>query len=209
MIKATRALLAATCALTVAGAEVPAMAQEAPSFGDAGVIVVSSDASFAIGATFYDDAEPPYASRDATFGLAIAPALDAFVARNLSIGGSTRFAFVSSGGSDSIAVNPSVRVGYLFRLAERFGLWPRAGIGYGLSTGEVSVLTADGRGGYEYTLHVLYAHGSAAFLVHAAPHFFMGVAPYGELEFFSEVDVGGTPPKQFSFGANLVLGGWW
>ena len=179
------------------------------TFGDAGVVAISSDANLTVVGTAYAGAGSGYRDPNPRLSVGVAPAADVFVARNVSLGGLVQLTLVRADTGDVFGVNPALRAGYLLRVGERLALWPRAGIGYGfLDFSDAEVASSAGVYSVEYTQHTLYGFVSILVLGHVAEHFFMGLAPFGQFDFFADSDIG-TPPKRFSFGVELVLGGWW
>jgi hypothetical protein len=125
------------------------------TFGNPGQVAISSD--FAI-----DFRHANGASR-----LELAPAVDYFLAPQLSLGGQVVFAYASfkGGGSEStFGLGP--RVGYNIPLAPMFSLYPRAGLSF-------SHNTATGR----TSSNLLGIFLFAPFLFHPVPHFFLGLGP--------------------------------
>jgi hypothetical protein len=183
-------------------------APPAAAFGDAGVVAISSDADLLAAGRVYYGGDDDFGEATPEFQLYVAPAADVFVARHLSLGGSFGVSWRTGEDEAAVALEPAIRLGYLFPFG-RMALWPRVGAGYRLFTGDAVVPTPSGVVSVEYTQHDVFVSASVAFLVHAAPHFFVGLAPFGEAVLVSEsVDVG-APPKPISFGLRLVLGGWW
>jgi hypothetical protein len=96
----------------------------------------------------YSEAGPNVQGNDVfnTTTIWFAPSLDVFVINHLSIGGMIEIAYTSGSSSVPDPRNPSVttsssipsqtdftilpRVGYLFAIGQRFGIWPRGAIGY-------------------------------------------------------------------------------
>jgi hypothetical protein len=90
----------------------------------------------------------------------------------------------------------AARVGYDFPLGELFSFWPKAGLG--LATHSQS----DGP-----TANRLFVHAFAPFLVHPAPHFFLGLGPRAERDLSSKWD-GRDANRGTDIGITSVVGGW-
>lgn len=111
----------------------------------AGFRVGPSGAAYAgpIGVSFRSASEDPLLGSTATGGKAttfwLAPSADLFVAEGLSVGAlvevsHTTASLETATGALDLPSTTSMtflpRVGYFFAIGDRFGIWPRAGIGY-------------------------------------------------------------------------------
>jgi hypothetical protein len=123
------------------------------NFGNVGQIAISSDFQGSMG----------YRSSLKAFFIALNPSVDYFLKENLSLGGSVTLATTISDGSDLLAVGLRVRGGYSVWLSDKVSVWPQLGLGVGhTNLGDNTYL--------EIAL-------TAPFLVHLAPHFFVGGGP--------------------------------
>jgi hypothetical protein len=113
----------------------------------------------------------------------VQPGLDYFIGNGISVGGVVGVAH-STG---STTVNLGARAGFNQGLSERVSFWPTIGVDGSYNHATTSTSTA--------ALEVF-----APFLLHAAPHFFLGVGP------FLSYLVKGGPDTQY--GLDFVIGGW-
>jgi hypothetical protein len=103
----------------------------------------------------------------------LAPALDFFVAPNVSVGGQLRIGFISSdpgGGTpstDTTVIGLLPRVGYVVPFSPTSYLWPRAGIGYVHTSTGSSGQTSVGQ--YRVPLEIF-----VPVIFQPVPHFFIG-----------------------------------
>jgi hypothetical protein len=123
------------------------------NFGNVGQIVISSDFYGSMG----------YSSGAEAFFIELNPSVDYFLKENLSLGGSVLLATAISDGDDSLSVGLRVRAGYNVWLSDKVSVWPQLGLGVG-HTG------ASDNTYLEIALN-------SPFLVHLAPHFFVGGGP--------------------------------
>lgn len=124
------------------------------AFGSQGQIVISSDLSGSIG---YTSVSGP----GDNFFIILNPAADYFFKENLSLGGSVTLATAFQNGDDPLHVGLGVRAGYAIPMNSNVTVWPRLGLG--IDHIEDSTFL-------EISL-------TAPFLVHLAPHFFVGGGP--------------------------------
>jgi hypothetical protein len=127
-------------------------------FGSAGQLVISDDLSGSIG---YRSVSGP---GDAFF-INLSPAADYFLKDNLSLGGFVTLNTAFRSGDDPLTVGLGVRAGYNIPMSSTVSVWPRLG----LSVEHTNELLGD-RTFLEISL-------TAPFLVHLAPHFFVGGGP--------------------------------
>ena len=137
---------------------------------------------------------------------AIEPALDYFVAPNLSVGGAIGVIHgvasadgIFTGDATVTAIEILARVGYNVVFTDAFSLWPRLSIGYE----HVSVSS----GGSSASGYVVPLSIFAPVLWHPAQHFFVGLGPIlsTQLENKSE---GNPQPKATDIGIEGTLGGY-
>jgi hypothetical protein len=132
------------------------------------------------------------------------PALDVFVAPNVSVGGQLRIVFKSddSGGSapstDTTEIGLLPRVGYVVAFSPTTFIWPRAGLGYvHLSTGQGTMSTSSYRVPLEVFVPVIFQ---------PVPHFFIGGGIRVSTDLVSKVE-SLDGPKTTSIGLLSTLGG--
>jgi len=125
------------------------------NFGSMGQIVIGSEFQGALG----------YHSGSKAFFIGLRPSVDYFLKENLSLGGAVILGTTLSDGPDSLEVGLRVRAGYNIPLNETVSVWPTLGLGL-LHT---DLGLVDGTF-FEVAIN-------APFLVHLAPHFFVGGGP--------------------------------
>ncbi|MCK8499722.1 MULTISPECIES: hypothetical protein [Myxococcus] len=155
------------------------------SFGNAGQIVVSSDAFGNLG----------YTTEGAGYGyFHIAPSADYFLKENLSVGANVQLRVLFGEGDTVAAFGIGGRVGYNIALAEKISVWPKAGVT--LFVGDNIIATQDGTG----AASTVILDGYAPFLYHVTSHFFIGAGPRLAIGLGDDVDV--------TFGVATTLGGY-
>jgi hypothetical protein len=126
-------------------------------FGSAGQLVISDDLSGSIG---YTSVSGP----GDNFFIRLTPAADYFLKENLSLGGFVTLQTAFQEGDDPLTVGLGVRGGYNIPMSGQVSLWPR------LSLAVVHYSDFGDSTFLEVSL-------TAPFLVHVAPHFFIGGGP--------------------------------
>ncbi len=154
----------------------------ANDLGRAGNFVVTNDANFGFYQALGNGSGPT---------LRLQPALDYFVAPNLSLGGTLVFGY--DGNDKSTTLGVAGRIGYEIVLSETWSFWPRAA----LTVTSVSVQAPNGSGGASLALDLF-----APFLVHPAEHFFFGLGPG-----FRQ-DLAGRDPKLTAITGGFLIGGY-
>lgn len=126
-------------------------------FGSMGQLVISDDLWGSIG---YTSVSGP----GDQFFIRLTPAADYFLKENLSLGGFVTLQTAFQEGDDPLTVGLGVRGGYNIPMNEKVSVWPRLGLAvvHDSFIGDTTYL--------EISL-------SAPFLVHVAPHFFIGGGP--------------------------------
>jgi hypothetical protein len=119
----------------------------------------------------------------------IQPALDYFIAPNISVGGVVGLK-VETGDSGSTDVLLGARAGYNLNISDRVSFWPTLGLSY------EHISFGNSRGSDSAT----YMNIFAPFLFHPVQHLFIGVGP------FMNVGLGDGDPNHF--GISSVVGGW-
>ncbi len=161
-------------------------------FGAKGQLAISSDASLRI-------ANTSVSGGGSTTTIELAPAVDYFVIRNLSVGGSVELNYTSTAPGHATRFGIGPRVGYNFGLSDLISIWPKAG----LSLASTST-TTDANGPAPSTSVSNTAVALNLFvpvMFHPAPHFFVGFGP------FLDTDLSGDA-KATTVGGKLTLGGW-
>ena len=124
--------------------------------------------------------------------LRLHPALDYFIAPNVSVGGALGITYDHPGSpSPSVTtVEVAARVGYNLNIVDRISFWPRVGIAYSHTSVASSPSTSSSS-----TALTLFA----PFLYHLVPHLFVGAGP----SFGLSLNGGGN-----SYGLDTIVGGW-
>jgi acyl-CoA dehydrogenase len=190
----------------------------APRFGERGELVMTGDSYAGVSSTERDGSDAK------SFSVTVSPALDYFVAKNLSVGLNASFGYGDSQGygADSSLVETKTTsasfgpaIGYNVPLGDALSLWPRASVGFEWSrqaeqlvTGS-SLSTAGSPLGYPTTSRVgpfvaLYA----PLLVHPRPHFFAGIGPYFFHDFGPAQGGPSVGGERTTVGAYFIVGGW-
>jgi hypothetical protein len=117
--------------------------------------------------------------------LRLHPALDYFIAHNVSVGGVIGFQYDSGSPSTNI-IDVGARAGFNLNITSVVSFWPRAGIFFSRHSGRPATNST-------------FLGIFAPFLFHLAPHLFAGIGP----SFNLSLDGGGN-----SSGLDSVVGGW-
>jgi hypothetical protein len=158
-------------------------AMSAGGFGQAGTLVISSDASADLGFTTNGD-----------YGyFRLQPSADYFLKDNLSLGAGLTLGF-AFGDASGLTLGLNFRGGYNIPLTERVSIWPKAGMGFlviddaNLSQGVLGVQ------GFNFQVDLF-----SPVLFHITEHFFVGGGPRVGLSIGKNVD--------FGFSLQSTLGG--
>lgn len=164
-------------------------------FGSMGQWAFSNDSALAVSGTTQSDG-------GTSVNLTLSPSVDYFVFRNLSLGAFVGFRYTKAGDNDAFRFQVGPRVGYNIYLADRWTLWPKAGISYARTRSSSDVATMGN------TQLVQEAKQNAIALNLFAPvmflpveHFFLGFGP------FLDTDLNGNN-RATVFGGKLTMGGW-
>jgi hypothetical protein len=155
-------------------------------FGAPGQVTIASD--FGISFIHYSDAE--------FSELVLEPALDYFIAPNLSVGGKVRFDYSKNKGGSTSALGVGPRVGYQLPLADMFSVFPKLGFFLEHVSSSVSGGASSG-----YTLFSLTI--DVPFLWHPVPHFFIGIGP----TLFANIAGATSAQRDVQFGLVSTVGG--
>ena len=176
----------------------PAVASNSPSgvFGDKGQLAISSDAGLSISTSSVSGRS------GSTTNITLRPALDYFVANNLSVGGFIGVDHTSAGGEKTTIFGIGPRVGYNIAFSERFSFWPKVGFSYtSTSVKEEKDLPPAGTVSVSHS----YSHATlnlfAPVMFHPVQHFFLGFGPA------LDTDLSGDQ-KVTTIAGRLTLGGW-
>ena len=166
--------------------------QEPAAFGAKGQVVITTDAAFSVSRS-----EEKSAPQGTTTRILLRPAIDYFVASQLSTGAFVGFEksstdFPGLGTAERVTFEVGSRVGYAIPLSERFAVWPKLGVSF--STGSVKGYAGDSA--WAATLNAF-----VPFEVIAAPHFLVGLGPDLDLDFAGE-------RKRTVYSLHLTIGGW-
>jgi hypothetical protein len=184
-VNADRPALPAVAANTAAG-----------RFGDKSQLTISSDAGLSIGTTSVSDID------GSTTTITLRPAIDYFVANNLSLGGFIGLDYVKAGGSHATTFAIGPRVGYNLAFSDRFSLWPKLGFSYSSTDVSTDVSTAPnttvsiGNSGSHLALNVY-----VPVMFHPVQHFFLGFGPA------LDTDLSGDA-RTTTIAGRLTVGGW-
>lgn len=166
-------------------------------FGGKGQLAISSDAALTISNTSLSGAD------GSTTTIQLAPAVDYFVIRNLSIGGSVLLNYSSAGSGHSTSFGVGPRVGYNIPLSDLISVWPKAGlsVAHTSQTVEVVNVATNGKDSSSNSNTGVAVNLFVPLMFHPAAHFFAGFGP------FLDTDLSGDA-KATTFGGKLTIGGW-
>jgi opacity protein-like surface antigen len=179
------------------------------TFGEKGHLAVDGSARVSIE---YVSTSPPSGSMamsSSTTEVVLEPALDYFVAPNISLGGGVEYlhASLGSGGMNQeteTAYGILVRGGYNIPLGPQIGLWVRGGFEYAHASFDVGMGMTDSSSLFSLII-------DAPLVYHPVPHFFVGFGPVLRTDLSSSIESGGMSAdgeKTTSFGLTSVIGGW-
>lgn len=187
-------------------------------FGAPGEIAISGTSGLGAGYTSYSG------SKASSLSFSFGPAVDVFVARNVSIGLSATIAYSDAQGygadgslvkTTTTNLSGAARVGYNVPLGASLSLWPRLLLGYewqqenqrAVDGGTTSV--GGNPLGYPTTTYEgLWTELQLPLVLHLAPHAFAGFGPSLFHEFSNPQGGSGGSGERTSVGALLDVGGW-
>lgn len=175
----------------------PAMAQKA-RFGGRGIIVPKGGVGLD-----YEIRRPPQGDSTATTDFLIAPGLLVFVAENIAVGGSVLLDVRRSDPQDSLSFGLRPEVAYNVQLTPAVSLMPTGWMAYASTSVEAF--------GGDVETRRFSAGVDLPFLVHLAPHLFIGGGPYVSYDLWAKVVSSSrstNTDKLASFGARSIIGGW-
>lgn len=177
---------------------IPDVAPNTPAarFGARSQIAISSDVGLSIENTSVSGID------GSTTTVRLHPAIDYFVIDNLSVGGFLGLDYVSTPGGSNTQFSIGPRLGYNIAFADKFSIWPKAGLSVSSTSQKTDVVAP---GGAKDTVSV----SNTAFAVnlfvpvmfHPVEHFFIGFGPV------LDADLSGDN-KTTTFGGRLTIGGW-
>jgi hypothetical protein len=155
----------------------------AQGFGTPGQVAIADD--FFIAFSYVTDTEAS--------AIGFRPAVDVFIAPNLSLGGQFVLDYSKQGSAHTTTVGIGPRVGFNVPLADFFSLYPRLGLSYN---------NVSGTGFSSYNLLTLIVY--APFLFVPATNFFIGIGPT------INADIAGADSniRTFRFGLLSTVGGY-
>ena len=122
---------------------------------------------------------------------------------DLSTSTPTTFSLTST--TDTFGAGP--RVGYDIRAGKAVSVWPRLALLYGDAGSSTTPAGANG----STKVHTFDVQFFGPVLWHAAPHFFVGLGPFLQMDAAASETVDGRSvpaEKVTTFGVKLALGGW-
>jgi hypothetical protein len=122
--------------------------------------------------------------------VSIAPAVDFFILRRLSIGAFANIEYSRTGDNHASRISAGPRAGYALSLGERWRVWPRAGVSFAFTD------TSLGDSQNAIALNVF-----VPFVYQPNAQFFAGVGP------FLDTDLNGDN-RATVWGAKITVGGW-
>jgi hypothetical protein len=150
-------------------------------FGGTGQWVFSMETADSGGGFFFIHASGGNAT------ISLNPAVDTFIASNLSVGGSVSFSH-DTGGAGSTSVGVGGRVGYNLNIAGPVGFWPTLRLFAQHQEVNHAGSTTSSFGVF------------APFLYHLTQHFFLGAGP--------DFNLGLSGGSTKEYGIDFVIGGW-
>ena len=170
-------------------------------FGTPGQIVVSDDMQMTLRRRRQTNTGMTYD----TTSVQLRPALDYFVARNLSIGGQLRIEYAAGdNGVDTTITTIGLvpRIGYNLALSPTTSIWPRVGLGYIHTSYDNGGSGAYNFSGYTVTLDVF-----VPLVFQPVPHFFLGGGPFAATDLVSKHQ-GMDTIKTTDIGLMSTIGGY-
>jgi hypothetical protein len=119
--------------------------------------------------------------------ISLNPAVDTFIASNISVGGSVTFTH-DSGGAGSTSIGIGARAGYNLNLTGQVGFWPSLRLFAEHQNANHTSSSASSFGVF------------APFLYHLTPHFFLGAGP--------DFNLGLSGGSSKEYGIDFIIGGW-
>jgi len=173
-------------------------------FGAPGQLVISDDLLISAINTRESPADNTTGGTTvSTTAIQLRPAIDIFVAPNLSIGGQVSIAWYADDDTDASTtiVGLVPRIGYNFPLGSKASIWPRLAAGYYFRSDSAGA-GYPSASGYIFTFSAF-----VPVLFHPAPHFFIGGGPMFSTQLVSKYE--SVDQTTFSeFGVQTTVGGY-
>lgn len=147
----------------------------AESLGATGQIAIAGDFDLSIVSESTDAPDD-----ESDLDIVIAPALDLFLAPNLSVGGQVVFARSDQGALEEQLFGLGARVGYVIGLG-KVSIWPRAGFTFARGSVEL--------GDNDVTQTTFTLNVFAPVLYHPVDHFFLGLGPKLDYDVYADNDL--------------------
>jgi hypothetical protein len=119
--------------------------------------------------------------------ISLDPAVDYFIASNVSVGGSVNFTH-DSNGAGSTGIGIGARAGYNLNLTGQVGFWPSLRLFAEHQNADHTSSSASSFGVF------------APFVYHLTPHFFLGAGP--------DFNLGLSGGSYKEYGIDFIIGGW-
>jgi hypothetical protein len=132
--------------------------------------------------------------------LKLAPAVDYFIAPQLSLGAQIAFAYTGNDAVSNTAIGFGPRVGYNVPQAPMFSLFPRAGFAFT----HVSFTQKSPSGDLTASANLLSIFLFAPFLFHPVPHFYLGIGPSLD----ADIAGGNSAQREVTIGLHSTVGGY-
>jgi hypothetical protein len=160
------------------------------TFGNPGQVAISQDFSV----TFH------YNTENSAAEFRLAPAIDYFIAPQLSLGGQFVFRYFSNDPYSESEFGIGPRIGFNLPLAPMFSLWLKAGFLFTHTTASATMNSVT----VSQSANFLTLGVAAPFLFHPVPHFFIGFGP----NFFGNVAGGQAGDRFLVIALETVVGGY-
>jgi hypothetical protein len=166
----------------------------AESLGAKGQIAIAGDFQISV-VSESTDAE----NDDSDMDIVIAPALDIFLAPNLSVGGQLIFAQEDQVAFEEQTLGVGARVGYVIGLG-KVSIWPRIGFTFARSERELALADVTQT---TFALNIV-----APVLYHPVDHFFLGLGPKLDYDLYADDDTDDDAAKTTAIGLVSTIGGY-
>lgn len=158
------------------------------SFGNAGQLVISTDASANLG----------YSTEGSGAGfIFLEPGADYFIKPNLSVGSGLQLRALFSEGDDLVGFGLNARIGYNIPLTDKVSVWPKGQVTLQLGDNVLPFAVQNFPTGADTTVIL---EGYAPFLFHVTDHFYVGGGPRLAFGLGDDVEV--------AFSVATTLGGY-
>lgn len=175
----------------------PAAGPAAGGFGAVGQIAISSDLLVTAART----SQSVGGQSNTSTSLLLQPAIDYFVAPNLSIGGQVKLGVFSTDAGDQTTIGLLPRIAYNIPIGPTTSIWPRGSLGY------IHYSNSYSGGGPSQSSYTVSFIAFVPILFQPAPHFFIGGGPYLSTDLISKIE-STDGIKTTEFGLLSTLGGY-